>query len=347
MSLTPTNPSVIFKITSLKPTEAIDLARGEISGLGRRDIIRSNFAQNDNLLLYPGEPSNILVRVENNWKSSLNLEFKLDGDFPDRLTINKQSPQDWQLPDNLDDLQPGTQIQRTLSLFIPGDFFENQLAIDRDRTYLQLNYSLYFRLYLKKTEQTEKKLVGEEVLSLFIRPPSSYLNFLPAFYGERDFMGRFLSIFEEAFDPIVQTTETLWAYLDPLTAPKSLLPFIAKWVEWPLDPRWNEKQQRRLLRNAMKLYRWRGTRQGLRWLLEIYTGLNGENITIEDGSSQNFVVGGVWLGPDNALGGGKSHHIQVVLRPQTGDRLSEDLIREIIECEKPAFCTYELHIQTR
>ncbi|MBP0019688.1 MAG: phage tail protein [Cyanobacteria bacterium SBLK] len=346
MSLTPSTPSVTLTVSSLKPTEAVDLAGGEISGLGRRDIVKSNLAQNDNLLLYPGQSSNVLVRIENNWKSPLDLELKLDGEFPDNLTVDGQFPQNWQFPDNLENLQPETEIQRRLAFWVPGDFFENQLAVDRDRTRLQLNYSLEFRLYLKKAGPTAKQL-GEQVLSLFIRPPSSYLNFLPAFYGERDFMGRFLSIFEEAFDPIVQTTDTLWAYLDPLTAPKSLLPFIAKWVAWPLDPRWNEKQQRRLLRNAMKLYRWRGTRRGLRWLLAIYTGLDERNIMIEDSSSQNFVVGGVWLGPDNALGGGKSYHIKVLLRLQADDRLSEDLIREIIEREKPAFCTYELHIQTR
>ncbi|MGK7929295.1 MAG: phage tail protein [Spirulina sp.] len=124
----------------------------------------------------------------------------------------------------------------------------------------------------------------------------------------------------------------------------ALLPFLAEWVKWPLDPRWDEKQQRRLLRNAMKIYRWRGTRQGLCLILAAYTGLDEANIIIDDEPGQSFVLDGVWLGLGNQLGGGKPYHIKVVLRPRESDRLNEELIREIIQREKPAFCTYELNI---
>jgi phage tail-like protein len=58
-----------------------------------------------------------------------------------------------------------------------------------------------------------------------------------------------------------------------LTAPEALLPFLAHWVAWPIDRRWDTKQQRRFIRNAVELYRWHGTRQGLRFYLHLYTEL--------------------------------------------------------------------------
>jgi phage tail-like protein len=81
-------------------------------------------------------------------------------------------------------------------------------------------------------------LAEQEPFPLVVRPDSAYLNFLPSFYQDVDFIGRFLSIFEQGFDPAVQAIDTLWAYLDPLTAPEALLPFLAHWVAWKLDPRW-------------------------------------------------------------------------------------------------------------
>jgi len=59
-----------------------------------------------------------------------------------------------------------------------------------------------------------------------------YAKFLPAIYQELDFVGRFLKIFEQAFEPAVNSLDTLWAYLDPTTAPQGLLPFLAHWVGW-------------------------------------------------------------------------------------------------------------------
>jgi phage tail-like protein len=74
---------------------------------------------------------------------------------------------------------------------------------------------------------------------LHVRPDSRYLKFLPTVYREVDLIGRLLKVFEQSLDPAIQTLEMLWAYLDPLTAPEALLPFLAYWVGWPSDVNWS------------------------------------------------------------------------------------------------------------
>ncbi|WP_281062761.1 phage tail protein [Limnoraphis robusta] len=178
------------------------------------------------------------------------------------------------------------------------------------------------------------------------------MDFLPVIYSETDFLSRFLKILEETYDPAIQTTDNLWAYLDPLTAPKALLPFLAQWVGWKMDSRWPLDIQRRLIRNAIVLYRWHGTRKGLRFYLHLFTGLPldedlpeaEKHINIWEDFNRGFVLGATHINQDSMLGGGRAYHFIVRLRVDFPNQIDEPLVREIIEQYKPAFCTYELNI---
>ncbi|KAM3101404.1 phage tail protein [Phormidesmis sp. 146-12] len=184
---------------------------------------------------------------------------------------------------------------------------------------------------------------------------SLYLDFLPEIYQEIDLVNRLLMIFEEAFEPSVQTLDTLWAYLDPLTAPDAMLPFLAHWVGWSFDIPFDPEQQRRLIRQAIELYRWRGTRRGLRLYLHLVTKLPlddhltraedepKKHISIQTDRSQGFVIGGC-IGSKNLLGEGNPYHFVVHLRCDNTGQINESLVRQVIEQEKPAFCTYDLFI---
>ncbi|NJN85621.1 MAG: hypothetical protein HC881_04020 [Leptolyngbyaceae cyanobacterium SL_7_1] len=234
------------------------------------------------------------------------------------------------------------------------------MALTGDRPHLSLDYSIEVLVYGQRYAESEgvafpRQLVGYQVFTLHLRPPTPYLNFLPALYREVDFVGRFLAIIEQAFDPVVQTMDGLGAYLDPLTAPEALLPFLAHWVGWTIDPRWSNRQQRRLIRNAVTLYRWHGTRRGLRVYLHLYTGLplddhlpeETAHIRIEEVFSHGFVLGSTTIGQDAMLGGGCPYHFTVTLRcdrPEQAESIDEALVRHVIEQQKPAFCTYDLVI---
>ncbi|HEY9625319.1 MAG TPA: phage tail protein [Crinalium sp.] len=297
-----------------------------------------------NLLLRPGEPTEMLVQLENTGSRLLQIGVQVEGSFPPSWCVIGMEGHD---------LAPHQRMDAVLRFQIPDDFFENQQALRPGDT-LRLNYQ--GRLYVYSTEvETQRQEVETAVFNLNVRPSSLYLDFLPAIYREVDFVGRFLNIFEQTFEPTVETLNTLWAYLDPLLAPQAMLPFLSHWVAWEMDPRIGGDRQRHLIRYAMELYRWRGTRRGLRLFLHLYTDLplddelpeDRKHISIEELFGEGFTTGEVRIGREARLGGGRPFHFIVRLRCDADHQIDEPLVRSIIEQEKPAFCTYELYIEQR
>ena len=142
-----------------------------------------------------------------------------------------------------------------------------------------------------------------------------------------------------------------------MTAPEALLPFLAHWVGWDPNFYLTADRQRRFIRHAMEIYRWRGTKYGLRLYLHLATGLPldedkseaEQHISIVESFGRGLVLGSASLGTDALVGGGRAFHFKVQLKVPIDSSgsliLDESLIRQVIEQEKPAFCTYELQIE--
>jgi phage tail-like protein len=302
---------------------------------------QSKDAVGQSLLLHPGERGAIALYINNPRQAPFRWTAEISGDVPPAWRC-------WASQETV--VEPQQSFEQYLEFLVPDNFFEQPAAGAGDRW--KLNYSCTLEVYelgQSANGQPARRCVATQAFAVQVRPPTPYLKFLPAFYRENDLIGRFLALIEQAFDPTVQTLDTLWAYLDPLTAPEALLPFLAQWVGWPLDQRWNLKQQRHLIRNAITLYRWHGTRHGLRFYLHLYTGLPlddhlpevEKHIQIEEVFGYGMVLGSAMLGHDALLGGGRPFHFVVRLR---GDRQHIDtaLVHQIIQQQKPAFCTYDL-----
>jgi phage tail-like protein len=295
------------------------------------------------LSLCPGEVAELLVR----------LEYQGDQPLPYQLQVSGNFPRSWyNLHTEGSELHSSHDTEAVVRFRPDVDFFEARQTLTPEQT-LPLDYQGEVRVYQLSSAGQPGELMAREPFHLFLRPRSLYPQFLPAVYREVDFIGRFLKIFEQSFEPAVQTFQTLWAYLDPLTAPEALLPFLAQWVGWHNEATWSVAQQRSLIRRAMEIYRWRGTKRGLQLYLHLYTGLPLQDptrsdlqqpIQIHTASQQGFVLGETDLGPMAILGGGKPLHFRVRLCPTRGQFLDETLVRSIIEQEKPAVCTYDLEI---
>ena len=301
----------------------------------------------ESVLLNPGEVGEISVRLTNRDREPLNLRWEVTGDFP----------RSWcQLPGAENELLPGETIDAVVNFLVPDNFFEAESALDttvdnwRERS-LKLDYYGVLHIY---SASRGSEAIASTRFNLFVRPQSRYLDFLPQIYREVDFVGRFLKIIETTFEPDVEILENFWAYLDPLTAPESMLPFLAHWVGWEIQPQIPLNLQRRLIRYAIQIYRWRGTRFGLRFFLHLITGLPldeqveeaDKHISIQEFFSKGFVFGETRLGEDTILGGGRPFHFKVHLRRDTPEQqLDEAVIRLVIEQQKPAFCTYDLEIE--
>lgn len=334
------SPPVSIQLTPMRIPEAIPSANlvPIPGGVGTQAVLEKS------LLLYPGEPSEMVVQVKNLERRTLRITLRVDGDFPTGWC---------QIGTEGSEIAPGTQMDAVLYFSVPATFFEDQQVLSPEtKERLVLNFRS--RVSIQIDSGTEQEQILHEEFDLYVRPYSAYINFLPAVYREVDFIGRFIKIFEQAVEPIIQSFDIMWANLDSLTAPQALLPFLAHWVAWPIDPMWDLPQQRRLIRHAVEIYRWRGTRKGLRFYLHLYTGLPlddhlpqeaDKHISIIEPFGQGFVLGAAKLGEEAVLGGGQAYHFVVRLRSDHSQNLDEKLVRKIIEQEKPAFTTYELFIE--
>jgi phage tail-like protein len=106
---------------------------------------------------------------------------------------------------------------------------------------------------------------------------------LPGLYAEDEFTQRLCSAFDALLAPIFATLDNLPAYFDPQLAPEDFLDWMAGWVGLSVDESWTVQRRRDLVRKAVDLHRWRGTRRGLIEHVRLVTG--GEVEVTESGAT--------------------------------------------------------------
>lgn len=205
------------------------------------------------------------------------------------------------------------------------------------------------------TGRGRDRVTATEAVEVAVLAKGRYLKHLPAIYQSDDLMGRFLMLFESFWEPIERQLDDTSVYFDTRLMPAEMLPWLASWIGLALDENWPEERQRLLLRSAAKLYRTRGTKQGLLKFLEIYTGRQG---TIIENRADNFKLGPqATLGPGIALGKENSPNTFIVQlslppieAPTEAERVQLETIRRrtieaIIRAEKPAHTDYKLQLE--
>jgi phage tail-like protein len=107
-------------------------------------------------------------------------------------------------------------------------------------------------------------------------PRLSYLRYLPAVYQQdpasRDFLERFLSLFETVFSGLEMTIERIPDVFDPELTPQEFLDWLAQWLDLGIEEDWTPAVKRGLILNAAGLYRKKGTPAGLEQFLQLVTG---------------------------------------------------------------------------
>lgn len=160
------------------------------------------------------------------------------------------------------------------------------------------------------------------------------------------FVQRFTEALDEVLAPVLATLDNLPAYFDPKTAPEHFLDWLAGWVGLELFEKWPAELRRRLVADAVKRHRQRGTMLGVENVVAIFVDVNPEQITIRES-------GGVWALAAVALDDGPAPEfpptadtgawmkIRVALgeerRARAGEVVSvEQLVRRVAERVKPA-----------
>jgi phage tail-like protein len=104
---------------------------------------------------------------------------------------------------------------------------------------------------------------------------------LPAIYredGREGYTYRLLSLFGDELQELEYEIDGLHNYLSPERTRAEILPWLASWVALALDETWPESRRRELIRRIVDLYKWRGTIEGIKTFVEIYTGIRPEII---------------------------------------------------------------------
>jgi phage tail-like protein len=181
-----------------------------------------------------------------------------------------------------------------------------------------------------------------------IYPRQSSLQYLPGAYSDdeasRHFLDQFLSIFDTIRDGIGARIAHVAALFDPMATPATsprpneldFLSWLAGWLGLVMDQHWPEARRRTLLKNAWKLYRLRGTPEGLRLHLQLYMGIDPQ--ILEHFKLRRWMrTGGTRLGDNSALWGADivdrlqlNVHAQLntVQLIDTGDPLTDPFSKE-------------------
>ena len=104
------------------------------------------------------------------------------------------------------------------------------------------------------------------------------LNYLPAIYRDdergRNFLARFLTLFESQFGDVENEMSHLAAVFDPAGAPADWLAWLGSWLALEVGEAWDEALKRRAIAEAFDAYSRRGTVEGLRAALKRFAGVD-------------------------------------------------------------------------
>lgn len=135
-----------------------------------------------------------------------------------------------------------------------------------------------------------------------------------------------LAAMEALHAPSEAVLSELDALFDPRRAPERFVPFLARWVDLDLPVTTGLGRLRELVAAGVELSRWRGTARGLLLFLSTATGRRDfeldERVSGADGRPRPF-------------------HIRVRAPGELAPHRT--MLERIIEMEKPAYVTYELH----
>lgn len=189
---------------------------------------------------------------------------------------------------------------------------------------------------------------GERVCVRELRidfPKRSWVRYLPELYqreeASREFLERYLGIFQSLYEDMTEKIEHSAGWFDPDSAPKEMLSWLADWIALEDAPIWDDRQLRYLLKNAMGLYRIRGTAEYLQKMICLYTGC--EAYIIENHQLSRFRNNrGIYEGLKRLYGDHPYMLTIVVSTGQKDTQKDQHTLMKIVEHAVPAYMEYRI-----
>ncbi|MDD3023038.1 MAG: phage tail protein [Syntrophomonadaceae bacterium] len=173
---------------------------------------------------------------------------------------------------NLDDFIKDEQVAMEEKLLALAPFWSKPLVNPRDCLLQAQGRFLWLKIEFNGSEWRSPCL---KKLRVYF-PRMSYLEYLPAVYQDdkesRDFLERFLSLFSSLILDMEEEIYNISRLFDARVVSGPFLKWLAGWLDIAVDESWDEGALRQLIIKAPELYRMRGTRQGIKEILDIYAG---------------------------------------------------------------------------
>lgn len=188
-----------------------------------------------------------------------------------------------------------------------------------------------------QSEAEESGLQGIRQIRLDF-PRKSWLPYLPEVYqGEGKspwFLERYLAIYQSIYEDMTEAIEQIVWRFDPDCADSEFLSWIAQWMALDDAQTWNQEQLRYLVKNAMHLYRIRGSGAYLKTMIRLYTGYEPYLVEYHQISTQKNIEASEHL---RELYGGDAYTFTLLVNTggQNGKREYQTLV-QIAEHAVPA-----------
>ena len=108
-------------------------------------------------------------------------------------------------------------------------------------------------------------------------PRKSFVSYLPEIYQNDSndaFLSRFIGIFESIYLDIEEKIDNMPRMFDPMIVDREFLNWMTRWFSLKDSYIWSEDKLRLIVKNAVKLYKVKGTPNAIRYIVWMYTSYN-------------------------------------------------------------------------
>lgn len=173
---------------------------------------------------------------------------------------------------------------------------------------------------------------------------NGYLKYLPEVYTnsmEDDFLERFLAIFETFLMQMEENIANVYEYFNPQVVDEDFLEFLADMMGIKYDFNISQQKLRYLIKNIGEIYSKRGTKEGIKKLLEII--LNDEVYIIESFRLENEFQNPYLKKLYKKLYSNNPYSFTVLVKDKNDfDSNDWDKLKIILNKEKPAYTNCNL-----
>ena len=175
-------------------------------------------------------------------------------------------------------------------------------------------------------------------------PGRTIMSYLPEIYEEVDadgFLERFLGVFQTIYEDRSNSIERQAQRFDTDSAQEDELYALAGWLGIESPHVWTADSMRALLREYVDIIRRRGTREGLKRMLTLFTGT--EPFIVEPQELESFPKDHPYYEMlHNLYGGGEKKIIILFPEDVAKSGLREQVLRDLIRDMCPAYVPHEL-----